>query len=134
MISKLDAAFAYQANAVGLRAHRQQVLAGNIANADTPHFKARDFDFASVLKDAVAGRGRDSLSMKLTNRRHLEGSRAVLPARLDYRTPSQDSVDGNTVDMDIERGLFAENAIHYEAGLSFLTHQVKMLLAATQSN
>ena len=134
MTSKLDAAFAYQANAVGLRAHRQQVLAGNIANADTPHFKARDFDFASALKDAVAGRGRDSLSMALTNRRHFEGIRAVLPARLDYRTPSQDSVDGNTVDMDIERGLFAENAIHYEAGLSFLTHQVKMLLAATQSN
>jgi flagellar basal-body rod protein FlgB len=134
MVSKLDRAFAFQSSALGLRAYRQQVLSGNIANADTPHYKARDFDFPAALKEAMAGRAQGSLSLERTNRLHLDGGTAPLPARLDFRTPSQDSVDGNTVDMDIERAQFAENAIHYEAGLSFITHQVRMLVAATQSS
>jgi flagellar basal-body rod protein FlgB len=134
MFNKLDNAFAFQSTALGLRAYRQQVLSGNIANADTPHYKARDFDFPAALKEAMVGRSQASLSLEKTNRRHLEGGGAPWPARLDFRTPSQDSVDGNTVDMDIERGLFAENAIHYEAGLSFITHQVRMLVAATENN
>jgi flagellar basal-body rod protein FlgB len=134
MFSKLDNTFAFQSTALGLRAYRQQVLSGNIANADTPHYKARDFDFPAALKEAMSGRAEESLSLERTNGCHLDGGKASLPVRLDFRTPSQDSVDGNTVDMDIERGLFAENAIHYEAGLSFITHQVRMLVAATQSN
>ena len=133
MLNKIDQAFAFQEKALGLRAQRQQVLAANIANADTPNYKARDFDFASALKSAVAGRSSGDLTLARTASMHLAGAGDGTPARLMYRTPSQGSVDGNTVDMDIERGQFAENAVQYEAGLTFITHQIKLLNAALQS-
>lgn len=133
MLNKIDQAFAFQEKALGLRAQRQQVLAANIANADTPNYKARDFDFASALKSAVAGRSSGDLTLARTASMHLTGSGDGTLARLMYRTPSQGSVDGNTVDMDIERGQFAENAVQYEAGLTFITHQIKLLNAALQS-
>ena len=133
MVSKIDEAFAFQEKALGLRAHRQQVLAANIANADTPNYKARDFDFASTLKAAMAGRQGGDLPLAQTASGHLSGSGAGAPVRLMYRVPSQASVDGNTVDMDIERGQFSENAVQYEAGLTFITHQIKLLNAALQS-
>ena len=63
MVSKLDNALAFQQQALGLRAYRQQVLASNIANADTPHYKARDIDFSAALKNAVAGRGNGDLAL-----------------------------------------------------------------------
>ena len=133
VLNKIDQAFAFQEKALGLRAQRQQVLAANIANADTPNYKARDFDFASALKSAVAGRSSGDLTLARTASMHLAGAGDGTPARLMYRTPSQGSVDGNTVDMDIERGQFAENAVQYEAGLTFITHQIKLLNAALQS-
>ena len=132
MVSKIDNALSFQSQALGLRAHRQQILASNIANADTPNFKARDFDFSTALKEAVAGRSGGSLPLATTTSRHLQGGADAGPARLMYRTPSQASVDGNTVDMDVERAQFSENAVQYEAGLTFITHQLKMLMAATQ--
>ena len=133
MVSKIDEAFAFQEKALGLRAHRQQVLAANIANADTPNYKARDFDFASTLKSAMAGRQGGDLPLAQTSSAHLSGSGAGAPVRLMYRVPSQGSVDGNTVEMDIERGQFSENAVQYEAGLTFITHHIKLLNAALQS-
>jgi flagellar basal-body rod protein FlgB len=132
VISKMDNAFAFQEKALGLRAYRQQILAGNIANADTPHYKARDFDFSSVLKEAVAGRSSGGVQMATTAKGHLAGNTDSGPARLMYRTPSQASVDGNTVDMDIERGQFSENAVQYEAGITFISHLIKMQMAAAQ--
>lgn len=133
MASKIDNALFFQQQALGLRAYRQQVLAGNIANADTPNYKARDFDFSAALKEAVAGRHEGSLSISRTNPGHLAGGVASGPARLMYRTPAQASVDGNTVEMDVERAQFSENAIQYEAGVTFITHQLKMLMSAIQS-
>ncbi|MEI7611329.1 MAG: flagellar basal body rod protein FlgB [Betaproteobacteria bacterium] len=132
MVSKMDNAFAFQEKALGLRAYRQQILAGNIANADTPHYKARDFDFSSALKEAVAGRNSGGVQMATTAKGHLAGNADSGPARLMYRTPSQASVDGNTVDMDIERGQFSENAVQYEAGITFISHLIKMQMSATQ--
>jgi flagellar basal-body rod protein FlgB len=132
VVSKIDNAFAFQEKALGLRAYRQQVLAGNIANADTPNYKARDFDFSSALKEAVAGRASGGLAMASTDSQHLSGSADLGLARLMYRTPSQSSVDGNSVDMDMERGEFTENAVRYEAGLTFISNQIKLLMAATQ--
>ena len=117
---------------MGLRANRQQILAGNIANADTPNYKARDFDFSTALKEAVAGRSGGSLALDTTAPGHLSGSIEASSARLMYRTPSQSSADGNTVDMDVERAQFSENAVQYEAGLTFITNQIKMLMAAAQ--
>jgi flagellar basal-body rod protein FlgB len=131
--SKIDNAFSFQQQALGLRAQRQQILAGNIANADTPNYKARDFDFATALKDAVAGRSSGDLTLATTNVGHLPGSAPAGAARLLYRSPVQPSADGNTVDMDVERGQFSENAVQYEASLTFITAQVKTLLAAVQA-
>lgn len=133
MASRIDNALSFQQQALGLRAYRQQVLAGNIANADTPNYKARDFDFAAALNEAMAGRGQGSLPVSRTNSAHLSGTNESGPARLMYRTPVQASADGNTVEMDVERAQFSENAIRYEAGLTFITHQLRMLTSAMQS-
>ena len=133
MVSKINNALDFQQAALGLRAHRQQVLAGNIANADTPNYKARDFDFSTALKEAVAGRGAGNLALSATASGHIApGSLDSGPARLLFRTPSQASVDGNTVDMDIERAQFSENAVQYEAGITFISHHIKTMLAAIQ--
>lgn len=133
MVSKLDHALMFQQTALGLRAHRQQILAGNIANADTPGFKARDIDFQSALKAAVTGRAEaGALPVATSSSRHMAGVGHTGPGRLMYRVPTQPSVDGNTVDMDVERAKFAENAMQYEAGLTFITHQFKLLAAAIQ--
>ena len=132
MVSKIDSALSFQQQALGLRAYRQQVLADNIANSDTPNYKARDVDFASALKEAVAGRGGASLPLATTAARHLPGIASVGPAPLRYRGVTQASVDGNSVDMDTERAQFADNALRYEAGLTFLSGQIKMLTAAIQ--
>ena len=136
MTSKLDNALFFQRQALNLRTYRQQVLAGNIANADTPNYKARDFEFETALKGALAGRSEGALSMARTNAAHLNSpeSSAAGSARLMYRTPAQDSADGNTVEMDVERAQFSENAIRYEAGITFITHQLRMQTAALQSS
>jgi flagellar basal-body rod protein FlgB len=132
VVSRIDNALSFQQQALGLRAHRQEVLAGNIANADTPNYKARDFDFSTALKEAVAGRNGGSLTLATTASRHISTGAESGPVRLMYRTPAQASVDGNTVEMDVERAQFSENAIHYEAGLTFITGRIKTLLSAIQ--
>jgi flagellar basal-body rod protein FlgB len=131
VVSRIDNALSFQQQALGLRAYRQEVLAGNIANADTPNYKARDFDFSTALKDAVAGR--TALAMDRTSAGHLPGNMNGGPTRLMYRTPVQASVDGNTVEMDVERAQFAENALRYQAGLTFITGKIKTLSMALQS-
>ena len=132
MTNKLDDTFRFHQDAANLRAQRQQLIASNIANADTPQFKARDFNFKAALEGALGG----SRAIKLTTSApsHLASPNGG-PAdgeQLLYRTAVQGSVDGNTVDMDVERGQFADNAIHYEANLTFLGDQIKTLRAAIQ--
>jgi flagellar basal-body rod protein FlgB len=132
VVSKLEGALFLQQQAMNLRANRQQVLAGNIANADTPNYKARDFDFTAALRNAVGDRRQGGLALAGTAAGHLQGSVEAAPPRLIYRQATQPSADGNTVDMDVERAQFAENAVHYEAGVTFLTAQIRTLLAAMQ--
>jgi len=132
MVSKIQGALSFQLQALTLRSERQQVLAGNIANADTPHYLARDFDFATTLQQAVSGRGQASLPLATTSPRHAQGREAADPLRLLYRQPTQASADGNTVDMDVERAQFAENAFFYEAGLTFLSGRINTLRSAIQ--
>ena len=132
MLSKIDNAFLFQEKALGLRAYRQQVLAGNIANADTPNYKARDFEFTTALNAAVAGRASGGVSMVATAPGHIRAGVEPGLASLMYRTPAQSSVDGNTVEMDHERSQFSENAIRYEAGLTFITGRIKTMLSAIQ--
>lgn len=132
MTSKLDNALFFQSQALNLRAQRQQILAANIANADTPHYQARDLDFHSALEQALAGRGANGLALATTSPRHLDGQLAMRSGALMYRAPTQASVDGNTVDMDVERSQFADNAIQYEASINFLSGQLRGLLDALQ--
>ena len=135
MIDKLDSALRFHQEALNLRARRQEVLSANIAHADTPNYKARDFDFSSALSQAVE-RGRPSTANVLatTSTRHIAGeSQGGGDADLLYRMPTQSSVDGNTVEMDAERVSFADNAMRYEANLTILSSKIKSLLSAVQS-
>lgn len=137
MLDKLDNALRFQQEALNLRARRQEILSANIAHADTPYYKARDFDFSSTLTQAVA-RGRQaqsmSMSMSVTSARHLAGEQTLSnDAALLYRTPAQSSIDGNTVEMDAERVSFADNALHYESSLTVIGAQIKSMLSAVQS-
>lgn len=129
MIGKLDEALGFHATALKLRSERQQVLAANIANADTPGYKAADFDFARALSDAASGA---SAGTRLAARSpgHLGGTASSTSAYLQYRQPSQASIDGNSVEMDAERSRFADNAVRYEASLRLLNGQIKSILSA----
>ena len=116
---------------LGLRARRSQVVASNIANADTPHFKARDFDFAQALRQAQGAAG-GRLTLSTADSHHLSPRGDEAGAALAYRTPTQPSIDGNTVDLDLERAAFAENALHYQFLVDRINGQVKNYLAAIQ--
>ena len=135
MIDKLDSALRFHQEALNLRVRRQEVLSANIAHADTPNYKARDFDFSASLSQAVE-RGRQSgpVAMAATSSRHMAAQApAGGDADLLYRTAGQSSIDGNTVEMDAERVSFADNAMRYEADLTVLGSKIKTLLAAVQS-
>ena len=137
----LDDMLQFHQQALNVRGYRQQLLASNMANADTPNFKARDVDFNSALQGALA-RTSDTTQtsnvgvLATTAPQHLSVApgREVTPAgaALMYRNQMQGSVDGNTVDMDTERAQFADNAIHYETNLTLLNHQIKTMMAAIQ--
>lgn len=138
MLDKLDGALRFHQEVLNLRAERQQVLANNIANADTPHFKARDFDFAKVLSSTLnegrqAERGGMMSQLVTTSSRHLQSQLDQREAiTLAYRVPEQPSLDGNTVDMDRERTEFADNAVKYQASLAFLKDRLQGLKSAMQ--
>lgn len=134
MLDRLTANLDFQAQALSLRAERQRVLAGNIANADTPGFQARDFDFAKALSTAVSGTTPSSAgATTVTDTRHLKvsaGGGQAGGADLAYRFPEQPRMDGNTVDMDRERANFADNSVRYEATLRFINGNVRTILSA----
>ncbi|SPE19396.1 flagellar component of cell-proximal portion of basal-body rod [Burkholderiales bacterium] len=123
----------FQAKALELQAQRGRVIASNIANADTPNYKARDFNFQQALAAATVSSAASTAAVQpvRTNAAHLGGAggAAGSPALL-YRAPLQSSVDGNTVDLDVERANFAENSVRYEATLRFLNGQIKQMMTA----
>ena len=134
MVSKLDQAFNFHQQAMTLRTERQQLIASNIANADTPNYKARDIDFGKSLQNALDKRGAASggFAMTMTAARHLPGVVSASSTELLYRHEYQSAVDGNTVEMDVERANFSDNAIRYEAGVNFVSSRFKGLLDAMQ--
>lgn len=123
MSSRIDELFRFHQTALNLRAARQEVLAANIANADTPNYLARDLDFASALRGALQAQEAPP---------PVAAADTVAGAPLLYRVPAQPSADGNTVDMDVERAQFADNALRYEASLRFVSEKAKDVLAALQ--
>lgn len=129
MLEKLEQALAFQRQALEVQARRQQLIASNIANADTPGYKARDLDFRAALTKAQSSRSAPGL--KKTDPEHLSaGDDDPLAEYEGYRTEVQSAGDGNTVDMDQERTAFAETAFHYEASLNFINRLLKSMRTA----
>lgn len=123
----LDNVFGIHERALLLRGERTAVLAANLANADTPNYKARDLDFAAVL----AGQSTGALPLATPRAGHL----AALDAgsgdgELKYRIPYQPSLDGNTVEMPVEQAQFAQNAVRYQASLEFVNRRIASLQLA----
>ncbi|CAB3714121.1 flagellar basal body rod protein FlgB [Paraburkholderia rhynchosiae] len=162
MLDKLDAEFAFGREALDVRAYRQELLSSNIANADTPGYKARDVDFSSSLAGALKKTGAaaahtasntatlamaqpagvtSGMSMASTAPGHMSGKSTLSATggtpddygNLQYRNPTQPALDGNTVDIDTERVQFADNTLHFESGMTVLSSQIKTMLSAIQS-
>jgi flagellar basal-body rod protein FlgB len=136
ILNKLDSALGFHQDALRIRAQRQEIIAANIANADTPHYKARDVDFKSAMQQATQQAASGGLSTAKTSAQHLSGT-ATNNASAGFGEPLfrpiiQGSVDGNTVDMDVERNEFADNAIRYQASLQMMNGQIKKMLTAIQ--
>jgi flagellar basal-body rod protein FlgB len=139
MIGKLDDYLRFNETALSLRSQRQELLASNIANADTPNFKARDIDFSSALQGALA-RATNAAPLATTAAAHYPNAKAAADGKtladgatpVLYRTVTQGAVDGNTVDMDTERTQFADNALRYEAGITMINQQIRNMLTAIQ--
>jgi flagellar basal-body rod protein FlgB len=170
-MNKLDSLFSFQQTALNLRAQRQELLAANIANSDTPNYKARDIDFAATLKNAMGASGSQSntvvgadsaasstssssnllpslpsvlgsaagllaktspLHMAMSAAAGMIGSAVADPSQVKYRAEIQGSADGNTVDGDVERNQFADNALRYEAGLTALRGDIKDMQVVLQ--
>lgn len=134
MSGKIDDYLRFHETALSLRSQRQQMLASNIANADTPNYKARDMDFSKTLQAAMQKPGAAAAAMATTSPLHLGGSHAASGAapKAQFRGVIQGSVDGNTVDMDTERNQFTDNAVRYEAGVTLISSQIKSMLTAIQ--
>lgn len=118
----IDQAFGIHPQALSLRSQRSSVIAGNIANADTPDFKARDFDFKAVLKDA---QGNMKTSFARTHSRHIPLNDGPNDSTLMYRVPTKQAGNGNTVESEVEQSAFAENALRYQTSLEFLSGTIR---------
>ena len=128
MIARLTDALDFHSQALTLRAERQRLIASNIANADTPGYQARDFDFSAALRAATG-----SASAGQGIARNVMGSGGPAAPELRYALPSQTNLDSNTVDMDRERAAFQDNAVRYQATLQFIGSNVRMTLDAMKS-
>ncbi len=120
-------------DALLLRSKRSEILASNLANADTPGYKAKDFDFKAAMSDAMGTRSefkKDNLKMAATSAGHIQNSHNGFSADIQYRNPYQPSLDGNTVETGIEKTEFSKNSIYYEASLRFLTGKFQSLTKA----
>ena len=135
MLNKMTERLDFQSEALLLRAERQRASASNIANADTPGYVARDFNFREALMAASSG-PQAMTQASTTAAGHIplqaQMSGEALKAKLGYAVNSQPSLDNNTVDLDRERANFVDNAVRYEATLRFINGQSKTMLSAIQ--
>ncbi len=127
MAISFDKALGVHQYTVGVREKRAEVLSSNIANANTPGYKAQDLDFKRALSAATSGA---NIGLSRTNDRHIAASTTVGGEKM-YRVPDQpDTGDGNTVDMQVEQNLFMQNALEYQASLDFLGSKFKSMTKA----
>ena len=111
--------------ALSLRAKRNEILASNIANAATPHYKARDIDFEAEIK-----KYQTSGPIKITDDQHFPVMRPASPGKVQFRKNINPSLDGNTVELAVEQLQFAENSMKYQSTLSFLSGKINTLMSA----
>lgn len=124
-----DNLFGIHTQALDLWQRRTEVLANNLANADTPGYLARDVDFRKILSAASGNAAAASLPLQAGTPGQI-GTTGAAADTLAYRVPTQPSMDGNTVDAQAEQAAFAANGVHYQASLSFITAQIRMLRTA----
>ena len=141
MLNQLTDSLNFQATALTLRSERQRLIASNIANADTPGYTARDFNFSDALSQAtgrtssaqtpLAGGARLQMAASQGGHMGLNGKvGGSAQPELNYASAAQTNLDNNTVDMDRERASFADNTVRYEATLRFINGQVRTLNTA----
>jgi len=124
----INRAFGIFPEVLRLEGMRAQTLASNIANADTPGYKARDIDFRQAL-DAADGKA-GGMRLQRTDPAHMEPAGIASQPSLLYQVPSQPSLDGNTVDLQHNQAEFAQTALQYEAALTFLNGRIRTLRLA----
>ncbi|MDQ2068495.1 flagellar basal body rod protein FlgB [Natronospira bacteriovora] len=122
-----DKAIGMQQDALRVYQRRHQILASNLANADTPGYKARDIDFRAALAEQS---GPGAPGMQATHARHFGGGGDLPGGEAQYRVPNQPSLDGNTVDPDLEMSAWAENVLRYQAALQFTSSRISSLKSA----
>jgi flagellar basal-body rod protein FlgB len=122
MAISLDKLMGFHHKAMQVRTERMEVIAGNLANANTPGYKARDLDFQKVMQSAQSARDQ---KLTRTHDKHIDGGMKAT-GELQFRIPSQpDTGDGNNVDVQIERNNFLDNGLRYQAGMEFLNGKIK---------
>ena len=129
----LDQYVSVHATALEVRSRRGELIANNLANADTPGYQARDIDFRQAMARAAGETPTSGVQLSTTNAGHIGGSTSANAATnpdLKYRTPLAPALDGNTVDAQVEQAAFAENAVRYQATLTFLNSKFRGLLTA----
>jgi flagellar basal-body rod protein FlgB len=133
MANSLDQYLGVHAAALDVRARRTELIANNLANADTPGYKARDIDFRQAMARAAGEPATSGVHLSTTQAGHIGGAAsadATGSPDLKYRTPLAPALDGNTVDTQLEQSAFAENAVRYQATLTFLNNKFRGLLTA----
>lgn len=131
MSISFDKALGIHEKALGFRAQRAEVLANNVANADTPNYKARDMEFAAVLAEQSERAQRGTFQLTRTNSQHIAGEGLDLASEvLKYRIPMQPAIDGNTVDAQLEQANYTENAVQFQTSFTLLNSKFKGLISA----
>lgn len=132
MAISFDKALGVHQYSVGVRVERAEILASNLANASTPGYKARDISFERALQNATSGA---NIGLNRTDGRHITASSNLINGQELYRIPYQpDTGDGNTVDSQVERNLFMQNALEYQAALDFLGSKFKNMTKALKGD
>jgi len=130
----LDQYVSVHATALDVRSRRGELIANNLANADTPGYQARDIDFRQAMARAAGQTTASGVSMSTTSAGHIGGNASANGADahpdLKYRIPLAPALDGNTVDAQVEQAAFAENAVRYQATLTFLSSKFRGLMTA----
>lgn len=129
MANPIDQLFGIHEKSLTLRAARSEILATNIANSDTPNYKARDIDFKATMQSLQNGQLQKSIQLAKSSAGHMSNDLgSIMGHAIRYRVPSHASLDGNTVDPDFEKSAFTENAIRYQFSLNRLSKKISGLI------